>query len=244
MKCAFLSFLGVLALTCLAPLHGQSPRLANFRYIPDPPPAVVFDVQAIMEELQPIELLTEPLRFPEHLMYRAEDLPWLKLLQEAQQLGARNETQAAYDLLGRFLEQYPDFQPARLHRADMSFRLGRYSEAEHLYTSLLRQEPDHFQTLNNLAWLYLHADDPDFRRPDKALLLSRRAVNSQPMFHHGWSTLSHALFANLHFEEAQKAIDQALQFAQQSGEPAQLLIHYLNHAEKCRRAHRATSLME
>ena len=231
-------------LTAAPLLRSQNFALSQFPYIPDPPRREVFNVREMMAGIEPLTLRTEPLQMPDHLIYPPEQLPWLRLLREAQTETVQGNPRAAYDKLGRFLEEFPDFAPARMQRADAAFRLGLYAEAEAIYTDLLSRHPENFQILNNLSWLYVTAGDPEFVRPQQALNLAKRAISINPGLHHAWSTLSRAHYANLQFEEAVRTIDIAMRMAQQGNEPATLLVNYLNHAEQAQRALRATSILE
>jgi len=55
--------------------------------------------------------------------------------------------------------------------------LDRYADAERLYRAVLKRHQV-ASAANNLAWLYLTADDPKFYRPGDALKLAERAVRA------------------------------------------------------------------
>jgi membrane associated rhomboid family serine protease len=68
--------------------------------------------------------------------------------------------------------------PWAIDAAERFADLDRYAEAERLYRVVLehRQDPS---AANNLAWLYLTADDPHYFRPADALRLAEKAVRAE-----------------------------------------------------------------
>ena len=104
----------------------------------------------------------------------------------------------------------------RLHyrMSQCLLRLGRAAEAiEHLGTELQR-DPDHVQSLNNLARILATHPDPALRDGERAVELARRAVagrGAQNPYSHG--ALAAALAETGRFEDALIAVEQALALA-------------------------------
>lgn len=69
--------------------------------------------------------------------------------------------------------------PWALEAAVRLAEFERYGEAERLYRRVLsgRRNPS---AANNLAWLYLTAEDPEFQRPAEALPFAEKAVRAEP----------------------------------------------------------------
>lgn len=88
------------------------------------------------------------------------------------------------------------------------FQLGRIGEARAILESAMEQAPDNPHILNNLAWLYATSPPPDFQ-PERSLELAVRAVELDPL-PHILDTLAEAYFVNSRYEEALKAIEEAL----------------------------------
>jgi len=63
---------------------------------------------------------------------------------------------------------------------EIAFEKKKYREAELAYRKVLKIQPDNPEALNNLAWLYIKSDDPDFKRPKEALLLAMQAARTKP----------------------------------------------------------------
>jgi len=66
---------------------------------------------------------------------------------------------------------------------DLQHERKRYPEAIHAYEQALRLAPDGHETLNNLAWLLLTADNTALRDPARALALAQKAAALAPVSH-------------------------------------------------------------
>jgi Zn-dependent protease with chaperone function len=89
------------------------------------------------------------------------------------------------------------------------FEQEDYGRAESSYLAALSLTPDNAEALNNLAWLYATAKDPDKRNPSKALLFAGKAAELDPK-PHILDTLAESYFVNGDFRRALEIIDEAL----------------------------------
>ncbi len=87
--------------------------------------------------------------------------------------------------------------------------LGRESEAESAYQEAIRLSPGHAEALNNLAWLYVTAENWELYRPERSLALAEKAagLTRSP---HVLDTLAEARWRVHDREGALRAIDEAL----------------------------------
>ena len=107
--------------------------------------------------------------------------PWLVMLHldRARALALSGEAEEAADEIevaaGWPLDRAR--YPWAIDAAERFALLDRYSDAERLYRSVLKrhQVPS---AANNLAWMYLTAEDPKFYRPGDAIKLAERAVRA------------------------------------------------------------------
>jgi tetratricopeptide (TPR) repeat protein len=105
----------------------------------------------------------------------------LVLLDRARALELRGQDRAADAAIDSAAAMALDRMryPWAIEAAERFAVFRRFAEAEQLYRIVLshRQEPN---AANNLAWLYLTADDPAFYRPEAALPYAERAVRAEP----------------------------------------------------------------
>jgi len=92
---------------------------------------------------------------------------------------------------------------------DLRYSLGREKEAIAAYEQALHLEPVEAETLNNLAWLLLTAEDPALRDPKRALWLAGQAAK-QKRAPHILDTLATAHWATGSREEAVRHEEEAL----------------------------------
>lgn len=240
MMCVLVAGLGLVQ----AQPQVQGPLVARFPYVPAERVEPVFDLGAMLGELQPT--LFEPVNYtlPDEILFSAEEQRWVNQLREAFTKVNAGEFEAAGMLFQEFLAVYPEHLPSRVALADIRYTTGQYAEAEALYRALLEEEPNHFQALNNLAWMYSTSPDAAFRNPEEARELVRRAMLVAPQSHHVWSTLSQTLYAQGRFQEAAEASATSVNLAQRSRAPAEVLVGYLLQLDRCRAALQATQLMD
>jgi Zn-dependent protease with chaperone function len=104
-----------------------------------------------------------------------------------------------------------------------------YEWAIEAYEKSLTVHPDDPEVLNNLAWLYATAEDEQFINPQKALILSEKAVSlrESPQF---LDTLAQSYYINGMYEEAIVAETRALKLVM--GDRS----HYEQQLEKFKKA--------
>ena len=120
------------------------------------------------------------------------DEPWLhaRLGVVYEKTGDKATAAVHYQLC---LERYPGAFWVLLRRAIVSMYLENEAEAISLYKQLLELSPDHALSLNNLAWMYLTAQDRSLRNTTEALKLAERAVSEADTIDH-IDTLAEAYF--------------------------------------------------
>jgi len=125
-----------------------------------------------------------------------------------------------YQAKANILELY--YQQLILHKenspqwymllGELSFEQKKYKEAEAAYKNVLKVQPRNPEALNNLAWLYIKAEDKKFKRPKEALLLSIEAARIRPESHI-LDTLAECFFENGYVERAVSIEKEALEKA-------------------------------
>jgi tetratricopeptide (TPR) repeat protein len=93
---------------------------------------------------------------------------------------------------------------------DLKQELGQDAESLAAYEKALVLEPDNPETLNNLAWLLITAEDPAVSNPDQALFLALEASSLQPAAGYILDTLAAAYWANGMLDEALKTEERAI----------------------------------
>lgn len=147
-------------------------------------------------------------------------------------------------LLRSILERNPGFNQARQIHAAVLISLNRYDEAIAELEELLRRQPGDARAMNNLAWMLATSTDTRFREPARALQLAQDAVLQSPSDYHMWSTLAEAHRVNANFEQALKAIQQAIELASRRNAPADTRAAYQRQFEVIREAAAVMSLIE
>ena len=66
------------------------------------------------------------------------------------------------------------------HEGYDAFKLGRYSEAIEKMERAIDRESEYNWALNNLAWVYVSAGLPEYRKPERAVALATRAIEIRP----------------------------------------------------------------
>lgn len=136
--------------------------------------------------------------------------PWLliKLGYAYQQL---KEHDQAVQMLNRFFQVKKDgeFSWVQLRLA-LNYDLAKqYLDSERVYKEILVKKPEDNVALNNLAWMYLNAEDEKLHKLDEALSLALRAVEIQPS-PANLDTLAEAYFQLKDYDRALKTIERAL----------------------------------
>jgi Flp pilus assembly protein TadD len=112
--------------------------------------------------------------------------------------------------------------------------LGRFAEALPLLESLRKIAPDNPMVMNNLAWVYVKAEDPKMRNPAKAIKLVREALIELPSDSSIWNTLAEAYYAEGQFVSALRAAESAVRLNRLAGVPDTAAGREL--VARCRRA--------
>ncbi len=159
------------------------------------------------------------------------------LMQEGRLTDAENR-------LRTILDRMPDFNQARQLHAAVLISLNRYEPAIAELEELLRRQPDDPRAMNNLAWMLATSTDLRFRDPARSLRLAQDAVLRSPSDFHIWSTLAEAHRVNANFEQAVKAMLQAIDLARRRGAPAETQESYRRQFDVIREAAAIMSLIE
>jgi len=142
----------------------------------------------------------------------------------------------------RILE--PNNRDGRFGISTVYVKMGNNAAALRLWKDLLKESPDDYSILNNVAWLYATIEDEDIRDPDAAVLLAREALLHSPKDVHVWSTLSAAYYATGSYEKALHAANEALYLGRERKFDASKLKAYREQAEDCQAALTAFSLLQ
>jgi len=139
--------------------------------------------------------------------------------------GKRLSTHFFEKILLREIDRTPE--NANLYRflGDLYYSEGKYDRTIWAYENSLTWNSADPTVLNNLAWLYATCEDVNYRRPERSLLLSEKAIELQSA-PHVFDTLAESLFVNGRFEEAIMAERQALALDPENAE------HYRKQLDK------------
>lgn len=162
----------------------------------------------------------------------------------ARELMAEQQLDEARELLRRLLQSAPDYQEAlQLYLAVLvqsDDDEATASAFEHLY----ERNTEDFRFLNNYAWFLATAGEPAYRDPGRSLELARKAVLLAPGVFNVWSTLAEAYYVNGEFEEAERAIQEAIAMATGLQADPGIVQKYQQRLGKFRQASAVMSLME
>ncbi len=93
----------------------------------------------------------------------------------------------------RFLIQHPKALDVSFRLANVFILLGAEASAIEIYEKIITERPDQDLVLNNLAWIYLTADDRKLRDVKKGMQLARKSVELHPTIDN-LDTLAEAYF--------------------------------------------------
>ena len=96
---------------------------------------------------------------------------------------------------------------------------GRVQDAITAYQESLAANPDSAEMMNRLAWLLLTASDPAFQNPSEAMKLAQRSVDLVPRDGNYLNTLGVAHYRSGDFEQAGRALREAIQLQRNGGTP-------------------------
>ena len=160
------------------------------------------------------------------------------LLEVAQAYSQSGDLQASIDAYERILKMDPDHLQARYVLAQLYITTKQYEKAEVTLLRLIKERPEDFTLLNNLAWLYATAEDPAIRDGQKAIDYAQKAMVLAPNDHHVWSTLSEAYYVSGEYEKAYRAITHMANLTVRSsqGVSEEAVEGYNEQIRKCQRA--------
>ncbi|MBC8258199.1 MAG: tetratricopeptide repeat protein [SAR324 cluster bacterium] len=92
-----------------------------------------------------------------------------------------------------FLQQHPQAFDVSFRLANVETLLGHETETIEIYENIIAQRPNHDLVLNNLAWLYLTAQDRQVRKLERGLELALESVELNPTIDN-LDTLAEAYF--------------------------------------------------
>ena len=157
-----------------------------------------------------------------------------------------NNLEDAIEVYERVLRIDPDNVDALNLSALICVNTHAYEKALTYMQKLAELDPDDYQQLNNMAWVYATATDPQFRDAPKAIDLAQQALVISPRNHHVWSTLSEAYFSNGDYQRADSCIRQVIAIATSQGAKMskENVETYNQQIRKCKRAMETQALLD
>lgn len=148
------------------------------------------------------------------------------------------DLESAITAYERVLEIDPMNKQARVTIVLACIATKQYAKAEQLLNGLIEDYPEDADHKNNLAWLYATAEDPAFRKGQKAIELAQEAMVLTPNDYHIWSTLAEAYYAAGQYEKANRAITHMISLAKRygAGITEDQVKSYNEQIRKCKRA--------
>ncbi len=126
--------------------------------------------------------------------------------------GAVLNTHYFEKVIGKELAKTPDNADLYTLMGDLYFSRNNYGDAAFQYEKAIELAGQHSRALNNLAWLYATCEDKNFRNPERALTLAKRAVGLEREAH-VLDTLAESYFINGETEAALAIEKEALAIA-------------------------------
>jgi tetratricopeptide (TPR) repeat protein len=108
----------------------------------------------------------------------------------------------------KFLQKHPQAFDVSFRLANVETLLGNESATIELYEKLIAVRPDNDLVLNNLAWLYLTAQDRQLRNLERAMKLAQKSVELHPTIDN-LDTLAEAYFQSGEIKKALEIIRKA-----------------------------------
>jgi tetratricopeptide (TPR) repeat protein len=122
------------------------------------------------------------------------------------------------------------------------FEAHRYDQAVEAYEKALEMQPEYPHALNNLAWLYATATNPDFFDPKKSLDLAIKAGRFRPVKPFILDTISKAFFLNGDLDRAieleEMAYGDSAAYSAHYNERMAIYNNVKQHMDKARAAER------
>ena len=157
-----------------------------------------------------------------------------------------NNIEEAMKVYERILRIDPNNVDALNLSALICVNTHAYEEALTYMQKLTDLDPSDYQQLNNMAWVYATATDPQYRDALKAIDLAQQALVISPYNHHVWSTLSEAYFSNGDYQRADSCIRQVIAIATSQGAKMskENVETYNQQIRKCKRAMETQALLD
>jgi predicted Zn-dependent protease len=165
-------------------------------------------------------------------------------LAAALQAMKENRFEDALAGLEAVVEVDPANRVALMNLPVVLMRLFRHREAKEVTDRLVVKFPRDPAILNNAAWLYATADDPQLRDGGKAVALAQEALLQLPSNYHVWSTLSEAYYINGQFARSLQAAEEALRLANSAEADFEILMEYRSQIKRANTMQQAFSLVE
>lgn len=162
----------------------------------------------------------------------------------ARELLAEEQLDEARDLLQRLLRTAPDYQEALQLYLALLVQSGDYEATARAFEMLYEKNAADFRFLNNYAWFLATASDRSFRDPARAVELARKAILLAPGVFNIWSTLAEAHYVHGAFEEAERAMLEAIATATRMNADPVTIRKYQQRLSVMREASAIMSLME
>jgi len=133
-------------------------------------------------------------------------IPSLMPIQSWEDSANNNLTQLYIEQLTSNGEQRPELY---VIMGQIFAQKKEYAKAVNAYKQALDLAPENPDILNNIAWIYATADDPEFQKPKEALMFASMAANLKPA---GYilDTLAESFFINGYVEKAIATEEEAL----------------------------------
>ncbi len=170
--------------------------------------------------------------------------PYDGQVQEATKMIQGGQAEEAIQSLLDVLAHEPKHRQARFQLGTAYIQMDRYRDAVDMLEPMTKEFPDDYYLKNNLSWLYATARDLSIRDGAKAVRLAQDALFIAPGDFHVWSTLSEAYYIAGQYSKAQRAAEEALRLATQSGVKGRGLDEYRQQVTKSQNAAEAGSVME
>ncbi len=133
-------------------------------------------------------------------------MPSLLPIQSWENSAKSNLTQLYIEQLTSNREQRPELY---IIMGQIFAQKKEYAKAVKAYKHALDLAPDNPEILNNIAWIYATADDPEFQKPKEALIFASMAANLKPAGHI-LDTLAESFFINGYVEKAIATEEEAM----------------------------------
>ncbi len=189
----------------------------------------------------PVQGADAPVAAPAERQYSAEQ--WVRLgimrNREKDLAGSRQAFEQA-------LAVDPLCREARFNLGLLYIENGQSAAARDLLEPMLNSNPTNAALLNNLAWMYATATDPQVRNAAEAIDLARQALLLTPEDYHVWHTLAEAYYTSARYEKALRIAETALLLVSQAKPlpSPSASAAYRQMVEKCQQAIAAFSIVE